>query len=565
MALDFSIFEQGSVQEKLGELARQLAANRKSASWGKEQLGLKFPPRDVFLSTWTIAHEAEKWFELLEIARKTETIAAPSRRHIAVFALYPWWITYFIALSVIMRRLGHRVSFFWLPHIDPERRNENWETDLIIDEMAELKLRINDPLISFENLADISGSTLSPDIEELVRQQSHTDTQIHKRTLDIDIENQDHADHIEFRTEMNRTCAERLQTLMSKRSFSSWISHNGSAIEFGILHELVKRKGERIAHIEFGWRATDMMLSLNKGWKEVNYDGAWRFLSDKPLTAEQRKIAIKGAMQHENPTQDDKDWLITFQSGLPENDERIIRNRLKLVSDKPVVLLMGHIDFDTSALDPRVHTIFESSRDWISKTVQYFIDSDTYQLIVRPHPIEAKIKMNARLGDLIENEFGELPSHIKVLPPDTDLNTYSLMRFSDLGLCYQTDAGYEMVMRGKPVICGGRAKYSYYDITYDPQNIEQYFDCLNEYLGNNKILSVSMNRINNSIKFFYLQWERSYKKFPWRVYHLWEHFEHTSMEEMLTTDGMQTYSEVISILSGDFDAYDGVICEMTKE
>jgi len=82
---------------------------------------------------------------------------------------------------------------------------------------------------------------------------------------------------------------------------------------------------------------------------------------------------------------------------------------------------------------------------------------------------------------MIETYGGKLPENVKLIPPDSDINSYSLMKMSDFGLVYTSTTGLEMALLGKPVVAVGKVHYWNRGFTLDPKTEEEYFsmlDCL---------------------------------------------------------------------------------------
>lgn len=97
--------------------------------------------------------------------------------------------------------------------------------------------------------------------------------------------------------------------------------------------------------------------------------------------------------------------------------------------------------------------------DWIADTVEWFLDHPDRRLVVKTHPAEAKRGTNESIEAWIRDEYGPLPDNVMLLPPDTDVNTYQLIRDLDVGLVYNSTVGMEMAYEGKPVVVAGETHY----------------------------------------------------------------------------------------------------------
>ena len=61
---------------------------------------------------------------------------------------------------------------------------------------------------------------------------------------------------------------------------------------------------------------------------------------------------------------------------------------------------------------------------------------------------------------LIRERVGELPPHVRVLPPETKISTLSLFRSIDAGITVRGSIGYELPCFGVPVVTAGTGRYS---------------------------------------------------------------------------------------------------------
>ncbi len=453
---------------------------------------------------------------------------------------------------------------YWLPHADPTRPNQPWETDLILSEMRDLTGRIQDSRVTISNLANLSPINTPEYIDSHLERQSKIDTQIHMRTPNFDLQDADTHNHFSFRYAQNKHCAQRLWRLVHETTVSNWVSHNGSAVEFGVLQAILRAKSQDVAHIEFGWRETDTILTRNRPFAEFDTKAAWTAHKAKSLSARDLESVTRRAAELEDPESYRSGWVGRFQVAKPESDTARLRTMLGLKDDHPIVLLLGHVEWDTTALVDEANTIFSGSRDWIAETLRYFRANEQLQLLIRPHPQESEIKSRARLEDTVRQIEPDLPHNIHVLSSDAPINTYGLMRMADIGITYLTDAGYEMVMRGRPVICAGRAKFHGKEITLDPSTQEEYFSILDEFTRDPTEFQVDQTNLENAFRFADLYWNGIYKPFPWRPAGIWGQLKSAPMKEIISANNLGKYQEALSVLSGDFEAYDGVVGDLSS-
>ena len=118
-------------------------------------------------------------------------------------------------------------------------------------------------------------------------------------------------------------------------------------------------------------------------------------------------------------------------------------------------------------------TAFVDCLEWVLETVQICLDLKL-PLLVKPHPGEKRNNSRIGIKELIKNEFGSLPSHIKILNADSSLTPYELITPQTVGLLYNGTLGLELLINQVPVICTAMAPYSHLDSCNFPTTKSEY-------------------------------------------------------------------------------------------
>jgi hypothetical protein len=150
--------------------------------------------------------------------------------------------------------------------------------------------------------------------------------------------------------------------------------------------------------------------------------------------------------------------------------------KLGISQEKRLVLLIGQVAIDSVVLMDS--PIFPDMRDLITTTAEILARHTEYQLVVRLHPAEEMWHDNLTLRRL---QDWTPPENCSIVHSQ-QLNTYDLMRESDLGITLCSQAGLEMLSMGKPVITAGHAFYSHKGLTYDVSHRAAYPAVLEEAL-----------------------------------------------------------------------------------
>jgi hypothetical protein len=172
------------------------------------------------------------------------------------------------------------------------------------------------------------------------------------------------------------------------------------------------------------------------------------------------------------------DW-ISFNRN-PEEDIKLIERELGIDPSKPVVGLLTNVVWDAQLHYPA--NVFPNMVEWLLETIRYFANRPDLQLIVRIHPAEitGHIRSRQPAQAEIQRSFPILPANVFIIPPDSRISTYIVMRQANAVLIYGTKTGVELTSLGIPVIVAGEAWIRNKGITMDPTTAAEYFKMLDQ-------------------------------------------------------------------------------------
>ncbi len=156
--------------------------------------------------------------------------------------------------------------------------------------------------------------------------------------------------------------------------------------------------------------------------------------------------------------------------------------RLGLDPKKKTATVFSHVLWDANLFYG--DDLFEDYGEWFVETVRAAAANPRLNWIIKLHP--ANLWKRAREGAvgefseliLIRNRIGNLPSHIHILKPDTDISTASLFEFTDFGVTVRGTAGMELPCFGKPLLTAGTGRYSGLGFTVDSLSSGEYLSYL---------------------------------------------------------------------------------------
>lgn len=144
-------------------------------------------------------------------------------------------------------------------------------------------------------------------------------------------------------------------------------------------------------------------------------------------------------------------------------------------SRKTNILLIAQCDIDTVITynNPDFKNTFEAYEFIFS----YFCNKPEFNLIVKLHP--GDLEVNQSEISNLANRYG-----IKnVVGLDLDFNTYSLIKASDYGITINSQAGLEMMLAGKNVLCLGESFYNKYGLGISYLEEKNLDDCVKKLLS----------------------------------------------------------------------------------
>ena len=203
---------------------------------------------------------------------------------------------------------------------------------------------------------------------------------------------------------------------------------------------------------------------------------SWESLKSHPLDEENKNKLLREHKEHYyNAT-----WF-NFQriqhNKIIKTKEEIV-SQLELNPEKKNAFIFAHILWDATFFYGE--SLFDDYAKWLVETVRAACDNDMVNWVVKLHPVNVwRREADSYKGELAEevvlNEnIGKLPDHVKLLPAETDINTYSLFKTADYCITVRGTIGVEMAFFGVPVFTAGTSHYSGRRFTIDSSTQEEY-------------------------------------------------------------------------------------------
>lgn len=466
---------------------------------------------------------------------------ADTGKKIYIFASLHYWIEKCALLGLALAGKRNQVTFSFLPYANWDKPIEQFD---LRRQNAYAKQILNhaSSLINVKSLLDIQplSSKLPEELERAVEEVSVFDCQYTLQREEI----AKTETLYKLRYERNREAALKARAWLIAHKPDLVILPNGTIQEMGVVYWVAKHLGISTVTFEFGDQRERIWIAQNAQIMLQDTDDLWNKRGNQPLD-ESQLANLSELYEAREAAQTWMNFSRKWQE-VPSEGGQIIRQKLQL-DGRPVVLLATNVLGDSLTLGRQVFT--KTMTEWVQKTIQFFTQQESCQLLIRIHPGELLIN-GASLVTVVESLLDEDADHIHIIRPDEQINTYDLLDITDLGLVYSTTVGLEMAMRGIPVIVAGNTHYRNRGFTHDPESWEEYFSLLDTLLQNLECSRLTSEQVALSRRYAWLFFFKFPKPYPWHLIDFKEDYQQRPMDYVLGEIGDKKYGETFDFLSG---------------
>lgn len=453
-----------------------------------------------------------------EAARRSHPGADAARpRRILVFAYLAWWIEHATLLSLLLAAVGHEVTLVTSPFrrwtVDPsgfDLRRQRGYLRRVLQTVA--------PVLRVGDVIHHGRSSLPSGLLRLLDRQSDLDVQytLQREAVEWDADPEAIALR-RLRVSRNQAAAAGALAWLDRTSADSVVVPNGSILEFGAVFHAARSRGVPVATYEFGEQRDRMWLARNAQVMRQDTRDLWKARGSIPLTDDERD-ALRGMYAARRVGASWANFARRWQSGESEG-VAAARARLGLDPARRVVLVCTNVVGDSLALDRQIFSTGMS--EWLARTVQHLSFRPEVQTIVRVHPGEM-LGAGHPSQDIVRETLPTLPENIRLIAPDSPVNTYDLIGLADIGLVYTTTVGMEMAMAGVPVLVAGDTHYRGKGFTFDPESWEAYFATLDGRLDAPAGSRLTESQVELAERYAYRFFFEYPVPYPWHLIGFWD-------------------------------------------
>ena len=290
-----------------------------------------------------------------------------------------------------------------------------------------------------------------------------------------------------LRAEVARTIANVMQArklVRAQPQGAAWLFNEVNYSDYGPMFYAAFEAGNNV--VQFGHALRDRAMiykrltpetyrihpnSVSRGTLETLAGARWTEAHQKTLEAEFAGRYGGGSWFYRRD-----------QEGARIKAEGEVRRQLGLDLSKKTVVVYSHILWDANLFYG--DDLFDDNEHWFIETLKAACRNDRVNWVVKLHPaIKWKMEWDGAKGELdeevaIRQKIGALPPHVKLLYPNTDINTYSLLSLTDVGVTIRGTIGIELACLGVPVVTAGSGRYSGLGFTHDPATRADYLQLL---------------------------------------------------------------------------------------
>lgn len=257
----------------------------------------------------------------------------------------------------------------------------------------------------------------------------------------------------------------------------------------------------RLNHINYvcydrGKRNASTNFNINQPSPDWSFNTAWERFAGRKLT-EQEYGMVKQYMADRELQKGD---VYSYNPAPRQADILAVKKELGIHPSAKVITIFTNLIWDAANVARDI--AFKSALDCIVQTIDYYKNNPDVHIAIRSHPAEKVLGTNERYGSLIKEKFNNnLPANVSIIEPDMNVNSFTVIDMSDIGVVNTSTVGLEFAMMGKPIILISETNYRNKGFTYDPVTSAEYFEILNRLLQTGELLN---DQVELADKYFYM-------------------------------------------------------------
>jgi len=168
----------------------------------------------------------------------------------------------------------------------------------------------------------------------------------------------------------------------------------------------------------------------------------------------------------------------------------------KMASFSQTVPVFTNVVFDTS--QSHANIIFEHMFAWLDTVLEKIDQHPETLFILRAHPDELRSGKESRetVAEWVTQKGVEKRQNVVFIPSNRFISSYELVDKAKFVMVYNSTIGLESAVFEKPVLCGGKARYTQIPTVFFPDSKASFIDVFEKLLSEKTIQVPSEFRVN---------------------------------------------------------------------
>ncbi len=288
----------------------------------------------------------------------------------------------------------------------------------------------------------------------------------------------------------------QIKKLFSRNRYKYVFFSHGIYCTWQPVLEYCKRNRISFVSYDRGKRSGTANFNINQPSPDWSFNDAWIRYSNRELTPEEEKKVDEYLSERELQKTD----VYTFNSAKRSENIDGVKKLLNIDPHAKVITIFTNLIWDAANVARDI--AFPSALDCIEQTIKYFAGNKNVHILIRSHPAEKVIGTRERYDSLIKERFNDhLPANVTIIEPELEINSFTVIDISDIGVVNTSTVGLEFAMLGKPVILISETHYRNKGFTYDGTSAEDYFNKIDFLLTH---LAPMPEQVKLARKYFYM-------------------------------------------------------------
>lgn len=283
------------------------------------------------------------------------------------------------------------------------------------------------------------------------------------------------------------------KNITSETRYDLVIVNHGIYVPQGIIAELSNKMQIKTLCFATGYRKNTFMVSKGKSY---HFDIPEIVNFEEQLSGYDREKIYEYLQDRRTGK---NDWILFHETNSTKDDifNRIIKKGKNNIVIFTNVLWDADVHFDQH--------FFPTMVDWLIQTINYLIQFENNNIIIRIHPGEKKgfVQSRVYLFDELKSRLQDsVYKQIVIIDSDDDVNSYDLATYANHNILYGSKLAIELAALGFKILIGGPSWTFGKGITVDPTSKDEYYMKLNE-ISHNTFNNLNVVDLEKALRFAY--------------------------------------------------------------